>query len=318
MTTLPTLAATPTVSRELSADRALELVFGNYAPNTRRAYARAFRDFQRWANIQTPQQLEQLDSLQMLEYKEFLKQAGKKPASINQSMSALKKVCKVLTECGYLQQNPFKSSLIRNERVSQLSNKGALRVNQLQQMLAANDHVAYDERIDVPLRSRNRALLKFLYFTAARRSEVAGLRWEHIRQDGRFWVAVLEHTKSGVVQKLKIREELYQDLQTWRAVAQEWEITAPWVFPSLGHRTMGQQMTGKGINEVVKRLGKEIGIEISTHYLRHTAITLALELGEPLQKVQAYARHASANTTVRYFHDHQLLEKNPTDTLPAL
>ena len=67
-----------------------------------------------------------------------------------------------------------------------------------------------------------------------------------------------------------------------------------------------------------RRLGQAIGIKISTHYLRHTAITLALELGEPLQKVQAYARHASANTTVRYFHDQQLLEKNPTDTLPAL
>ena len=48
------------------------------------------------------------------------------------------------------------------------------------------------------------------------------------------------------------------------------------------------------------------------------AKTLALELGEPLQKVQSYARHASANTTIRYFHDRQLLEKNPTDSLPMI
>jgi len=43
-----------------------------------------------------------------------------------------------------------------------------------------------------------------------------------------------------------------------------------------------------------------------------------MELGEPLQKVQSYARHASANTTIRYFHDRQLLEKNPTDSLPMI
>ncbi|HBD29309.1 MAG TPA: integrase, partial [Deltaproteobacteria bacterium] len=44
----------------------------------------------------------------------------------------------------------------------------------------------------------------------------------------------------------------------------------------------------------------------------------AVELGESLQKVQSYARHASANPTIRYFHDRQLLEKNPTDSLPMI
>ena len=77
-------------------------------------------------------------------------------------------------------------------------------------------------------------------------------------------------------------------------------------------------MSGKGVNDVVSKLGSAIGLNISAHYLRHTAITLALELGEPLQKVQSYARHASANTTIRYFHDQQFLEKNPTDRLPMI
>ena len=99
---------------------------------------------------------------------------------------------------------------------------------------------------------------------------------------------------------------------------QENNVVTTNVFPSLGFRTMGDKMSGKGINDVIVRLGKAIGLNISAHFLRHTAITLALELGEPLQKVQSYARHASANTTIRYFHDRQLLEKNPTDTLPLI
>jgi hypothetical protein len=48
-------------------------------------------------------------------------------------------------------------------------------------------------------------------------------------------------------------------------------------------------------------------------------ITLGIRnSGEPLQKVQSFARLSSANTTIRYFHDRQLLEKNPTDTLPLI
>ena len=34
-----------------SPAKALELVFGEYSPNTQRAYARAFRNFQDWADI---------------------------------------------------------------------------------------------------------------------------------------------------------------------------------------------------------------------------------------------------------------------------
>ena len=85
-----------------SPAKALELVFGEYSPNTQRAYSRAFRDFQEWADIRELHEMESFAPLRMLEYKNFLKSFGKKPATINQTMSALRKVCKVLTEFGYL------------------------------------------------------------------------------------------------------------------------------------------------------------------------------------------------------------------------
>ena len=65
-------------------------------------------------------------------------------------------------------------------------------------------------------------------------------------------------------------------------------------------------MPGKGINNIVSRLGNPIGLNFSTHFLRQTVITPALELGEPLQKVQSHARHAYANHNIRYFHSRQL------------
>ena len=301
-----------------SPAKALELVFGEYSPNTQRAYARAFRDFQEWANIQELNEMENFDPLRMLEYKNFLKSSGKKPATINQTMSGLRKVCKVLTEFGYLKHNPFKSSLIRAEKIDSAASKGALQVSQLNAMIEANQIMEYDGRIAPLLRFRNGLVLKFLYLTAARRGEAADLLWNDIVQDGSFQVAILRHTKSGKEQRIKLRKELNEELEEWKIMLKENNVVTTNVFPSLGFRTMGDKMSGKGINDVIVRLGKAIGLNISAHFLRHTAITLALELGEPLQKVQSYARHASANTTIRYFHDRQLLEKNPTDTLPLI
>ena len=302
----------------LAPGEALKLVFGEYAANTQRAYARAFRDLQEWANIKELHEMESFDPLRMLEYKNQLKTSGKKPSTINQTMSALRKVCSVLTEFGYLRQNPFKSSVIRAEKVDSAASKGALQISQLNAMIEANEGMEYDGRIAPLLRFRNGLVLKFLYLTAARRGEAADLLWEDIVQDGSFHVAVLRHTKSRKEQRIKLRTELHAEFEEWRTMLQSSNIISPHVFPSLGFRTLGKKMCGKGINDIVARLGKAIGLNISAHYLRHTAITLALELGEPLQKVQSYARHASANTTIRYFHDRQLLEKNPTDSLPMI
>lgn len=303
---------------EMTPAQALEMVFGDFAPNTRRAYARVFRDFQAWLDIRELRDLEHLTSIKLLEYKTLLKNQNKSASSINQTMSALRKVFKVLTEFGYIKVNPLKSTLLRSEKVSDISNKGALAVSQLNSLVEANDKLPYDIRLAKLLRRRNGILLRFLYLTAARRSEAAGLKWTDIQRDGRFHVALIRKTKSGVPQRLKIRGELAEDLQEWKGMVAERGIESEWVFPSLSFRTLGRGMTGKGVNDVIKRLGNICGLSISAHYLRHTAITLALELGEPLQKVQAYARHSSANTTIRYYHDQEILQKNPTDRLPMI
>ena len=304
--------------QKISPLDALNLVFGEYAENTQRAYGRAFRDFQDWSGIKDISDMENFDPLKMLKFKKHLISLSKKPSTVNQIMSALRKVCRILTEFGYLKQNPFKASIIRAEKIDTSSNKGALKVSQLNAMIEANEKIEYDGRLSHLLRNRNGLVLKFLYLTAARRGEVSDLIWEDIVQDGVFNVAILRQTKSGKEQRIKLRNELYNDLLNWRTLLEKNNVISNYVFPSLGFRTLGGKMSGKGINDIIVRLGKSVGLNISAHYLRHTAITLALEMGESLQKVQSYARHASANTTIRYYHDRQLLEKNPTDKLPLI
>ena len=308
----------PDSPSRISPGSALELAFQEYAPNTRRAYSRAFRELQEWAGFRNMKDFEDFDPTRLLAYKQKLRDEGKKPSTINQHISAIRRVCRILHEIGFLKDNPFDTSLVRAERVAPISHKGALTLAQLHAMMEANERVKHDSRRADLLKVRNGLVLKFLYLTAARRSEAAGLRWEDIQHDGAFKVVILRKTKSGEAQKIKLRDELHQELVDWKSMLARSGVMSDWVFLSLGFRTLGRRMTGKGINDIITRLGAAIGLRISAHYLRHTAITLALELGEPLQKVQSYARHASANTTIRYFHDQQLLEKNPTDRLPLI
>ena len=293
--------------QEITPEQALQLLFEDYKPNTRRAYSRVFVDFQKWASLHNREDLKKLTSLTILEYKAYLKAQGKKPASINQTMSALRKVFKVLTEFEVLPSNPFKSTVIRNEKVSDLSTKGSLQVAQLNALIEANEREPYDRRVAELMRRRNGLLLRFLYFTAARRSEVADLCWEDLQQDGEFQVALIRSTKSGVPQRLKIREELYDELQDWQQALKHEDLEERWIFVSLGFRTRGQKMTGKGINDVVVRLGNAIGIDISAHYLRHTANRRGIGYGRYQRGTRYYGRIRSF--AARVVCRHALLQR---------
>jgi len=64
---------------------------------------------------------------------------------------------------------------------------------------------------------------------------------------------------------------------------------------------------------VREALGEEVAREVSPHTQRHTFITLALEAGTSLRRVQYAAGHADPRTTERYDRARQNLTDNATD-----
>lgn len=77
------------------------------------------------------------------------------------------------------------------------------------------------------------------------------------------------------------------------------------LFASLSNKSMGRALSTRSLRQIVKGALRRTGIDdsrITTHSLRHTAVTLALLGGASIQQAQAMARHTNINTTLIYSH----------------
>ena len=73
-------------------------------------------------------------------------------------------------------------------------------------------------------------------------------------------------------------------------------------------------MDSHAATRIVRRLAKRPGIDkrISTHSLRHSCITAALDAGVPFRDVQEAASHSDPRTTMRYDRGRGSLDRHAT------
>ena len=77
------------------------------------------------------------------------------------------------------------------------------------------------------------------------------------------------------------------------------------LFASASNNSKGKRMTTRAISGIAKAHMIEAGYnsdKLTAHSLRHTAVTLSLLAGKPLEEVQQFARHANMATTMIYNH----------------
>lgn len=144
---------------------------------------------------------------------------------------------------------------------------------------------------------RNCLILKTLYLTGIRVSELCGLRWRDVipnRDSGQISV----YGKGGKTRRIRIPVELWQELSAFKRDALK---DAP-VFASAA----GLPLAPSNVDRVVKRAAAAAGLDnadnVSPHWLRHSHATHALDAGEPVHLVQATLGHESLDTTSKYLH----------------
>ncbi len=88
------------------------------------------------------------------------------------------------------------------------------------------------------------------------------------------------------------------------------------LFTSCHHHNAGKRLPTISIRWIIKMRMRAAGFDserLTSHSLRHTAITWSLQAGATLQEVQQFARHSSINTTQIYAHNLERLD-NPCST----
>jgi integrase/recombinase XerD len=204
------------------------------------------------------------------------------PASQNRALTAVKSLLSFAHETGYLPFNVGIAVKLRPNR------------DALAQRILEESEVA--RLIDAAPPGRNRVLLKLLYVSGVRVSEVCGLKWCDAlpRQDaGQITV----FGKGGKTRTILLRSKAWLQLLSIKGDAQAVDP----IFPS---RNGGGALDVSQVRRIVYIAARKAGLEqkVSPHWFRHAHASHALDRSAPIHLVQATLGHASVATTGRYLH----------------
>lgn len=241
------------------------------------------------------------------------------PASVSRKVSVTRQFFAEAESRGLIPVNP--AARLRGFQVSDESKTLGLSRQQARDLL---------DRIDTTmlLGLRDRALLSLMIRTGLRRMDALGATLGALgEQQGHRTLRV--RSKGNKERLIKIPTEVVRHLDAWREAAGRLrqEVDKTPLFCGLVKAGRGKEMryvlVGDGqqalsesaVWKVVVRRAQAAGIgeNITPHSTRHTFITLALDAGAPLHKVQVAAGHADPRTTERYWRTKQNLDDNAVD-----
>ena len=141
---------------------------------------------------------------------------------------------------------------------------------------------------------RNRLIIKTLYYTGIRVSELVSLKWKHLQhRDIGGQISILgKGSKSNV---LLIPQDLWTELMGLKRSISDDDP----VFKS----RKGGHLDPSHVERILKKIAIDaIGKGVTPHWYRHSHASHALENGCPIHLVQKQLNHSSIATTGRYLH----------------
>lgn len=239
-------------------DLLTELTLRGLSKHTKEAYLRANKKFLEF--IKKEPEAVTKDDIKY--YLATLIDEGKAARTVNQSRSALLFYYNDVKERGF-------------------TNIKAPKIGQQHPVVLTKDEIS--RLIDAAGSTQSERIIKLLYATGMRVSEVVKLRFEDIGEDGTV------HIKSGKGNKDRITifpEALREELR------------------GTGYVFGDSPMTTRNVQQIIKRAAKRAGIQkhVTPHVLRHSFATHLLEDGTDVRIIQELLGHSNLQTTQIYTH----------------
>jgi site-specific recombinase XerD len=261
--------------------------------HTRRAYARALRDFMAWYQ---EQHQPSLSKAVVQSYLAERRAEGMGVGSYNQARSAIMRLVREAVD------NQALSSEIATgiEHISSLKRNGVRMGNWLSKEQA-------ELLIKIPDVStlkglRDRAILALLIGTGIRRTELTSLTFEHLAQREGRWVIVDMLGKGDKIRSVPMPSWCKGTIDAW---AQSAGISSGLIFRAInkGDRIAGDSITAQAIYYLCEQYSREAFGEdgiIQPHDLRRTFAHLSRSGGAQIEQISLALGHASITTTERY------------------
>jgi integrase/recombinase XerD len=271
-------------------------------PETRKAYQAALVNFCSWLTVDVKTGAKQLlaqvqaDANRLvLMYKQHLRDKGCAAKTVNLQLAALKSFVKLAKVQGFVNWTLDVKSL----SVSPGTPCG-LSEEDINKLLAA----AKNQK---PIfAARDEAIIWLLVSTSFRREEVCTLRVCDYdvknkrvnimgkKRDEREWCTIPEQAHLALQRWLKFRLSA-----TLRWTDKMCDGTEELIC-SLINGQVGYSLTGKGVWDIIKRIGHKAGLEVHPHMLRHSGAQVGYAQTKDIRAVSKLLRHRDISTTMIY------------------
>jgi len=206
-----------------------------------------------------------------------------KPNTNKLHVNAIKSLFSFMHKTGYVALNP--AVMLKAEKSVETKHTKTLTEEQVIRLVTSAN-----------LGKRDEAIVRVLYSSAMRVSELCGLQWKDVVEAGNRAILVIRG-KGGKTRESGISASAYAAMKQLRNGASDES------FVFLSNRN--QQMDRTTVNHLFVKLSAIVGKDISPHWLRHSHITHSLQRGANPTDVMHQAGHSSLATTTGYAHSNK-------------
>ena len=281
-----------------AAPIALTLAYRNYtayldaSPRTVQTYSGNVRQFVKWtqaAGIHSPTRED------VIAWREELKKRCK-PSTVQNYISALRLFFQWTEQAGIY---PNIAAHVKGAKLDTGHKKDYLTSTQARVLLDSIDQE--------PARGkRDYAIIALMITGGLRDIEICRADIGDLRLIGDSSVLYLQGKgREERTEYVKIVPEVERALRSYLKIRQRPQKKQP-LFASLSNNSRGERLSTRTISSIVKGRLRAAGYDserLTAHSLRHTAVTLSLMGGLPLDEVQQFARHRNISTTQIYAHN---------------
>lgn len=268
------------------------IAFVDVAKKSAETYAKAIKQliiYLRLRSIEEPQRED------IISFREELKATNHKASTIQTYIVSIRLFFKWTAQEGIY---PNIADNIKCPKVSREHKKDYLTANQIKEILKGIDRETLQGK-------RDYALISLLVTCGLRTIEVVRANKEDLQALGENTVLYIQGKgREDKAEYVKVPQPTEKAIREYLKARGKIEDNEP-LFASLSNNSKGERMTTRAIRGIVKDSFIKVGYDsnrLTTHSLRHTAVTLSLLSGKDITEVQEFARHKNIATTMIYNH----------------